>query len=192
MAGPASHEVTRLLRDWCRGDHAALDKLMPLVYDELRRLAHHYMARERGGHTLQTTALVNEAYIRLIDAGQVEWKDRAHFFAISANVMRRILVEIARSRGSRKRGGDVCKVELEDAIVPAAERDTDLVALDDALNALSVIDPREAKVVELRFFGGLSVEETAEVLGVSEKTVMREWNLAKVWLLRELKHSGKK
>jgi RNA polymerase sigma factor (TIGR02999 family) len=165
---------------------------MPLVYDELRRLAHHYMARERGGHTLQTTALVNEAYLRLIDAGQVEWKDRAHFFAISANVMRRILVEIARSRGSRKRGGDVTKVELEDAILPASERTTDLVALDDALKALSVIDPREAKVVELRFFGGLSVGETAEVLGVSEKTVMREWNLAKVWLLRELKRSEEK
>jgi len=192
MTGPASHEVTLLLREWCRGDHSALDKLMPLVYDELRRLAHHYMARERGGHTLQTTALVNEAYLRLIDAGQVEWKDRAHFFAISANVMRRILVEIARSRGSRKRGGDVTKVELEDAILPASERTTDLVALDDALKALSVIDPREAKVVELRFFGGLSVGETAEVLGVSEKTVMREWNLAKVWLLRELKRSEEK
>jgi RNA polymerase sigma factor (TIGR02999 family) len=191
MTGHAPHEVTLLLQDWCRGDRTALDKLMPLVYDELRRLAHRYMVREHVGHTLQTTALVNEAYLRLIDAGQVEWKDRAHFFAISANLMRRILVEFARSRGSRKRGGDVCKVELDEAFIPSPGRDTDLVALDDALNALAEIDSREAKVVELRFFGGLSVDETAEVLGISDKTVMREWNLAKVWLLQELKRSGK-
>ena len=191
MTGPAPHEVTLLLRNWRQGDHSALDKLIPVVYDELRRIAHHYMARERAGHTLQTTALVNEAYLRLIDADGVEWKDRAHFFAVSANVMRRVLVEIARSRGSRKRGGDACQVELEEAVIPPKSRDTDLVALDDALNALAAIDPREARVVELRFFGGLSVEETAEALGVSEKTVMREWSLAKIWLLRELKRSGK-
>ncbi len=183
-------EVTLLLRAWRAGDQEALDKLMPLVYGELHRLAHRYMLRERIGHTLQTTAVVNEAYLRLIDAQQVEWKDRAHFFAISANLMRRILVEFARSRGRNKRGGDARRVELDDAMVTSPQRGTDLVALDDALTALASTDERKAKVIELRFFGGLSVEETAEVLGVSPDTVMRDWRLAKVWLWREMKHGA--
>jgi RNA polymerase sigma-70 factor (ECF subfamily) len=163
-----------------------MDRLVPLVYAELHRLAHIYMAQEKSGHTLQTSALVNEAYIRLIDASRVEWKDRAHFFAISANVMRRILVEFARSRRSVRRGGDPEKVEFEEAIVSPRERNPDLVALDDALTALAEVDAREAKVVELRFFGGLSVEETAEVLKVSGRTVMRDWDHARLWLLKEL------
>ncbi len=161
---------------------------MPIVYDELHRLAHRYMTREQAGHTLQTTALVHEAYLRLIDANQVQWRDRAHFFAISANLMRRILVEFARSRRSGKRGGDGRRVTLDESAIFPDGRDTDLVALNDALNALAEVDPREAQVIELRFFGGLSVEETAEVLKVSTNTVMREWNHAKVWLLHELKH----
>ncbi len=185
-----SQELTTLLHAWRNGDQRALDKLVPLVYDELHRLAHRYMLRERAGHTLQTTAIVNEAYLRLIDAQQVEWKDRAHFFAISANLMRRILVEFARSRGRNKRGGDVRKVELDEALVGSPRRGTDLVALDDALTALATMDERKAKVIELRFFGGLSVEETAEVLNVSPDTVMRDWRLAKVWLWRELKHGA--
>jgi RNA polymerase sigma factor (TIGR02999 family) len=188
--GKSSQEVTSLLHAWRGGDQGALDKLMPLVYGELRKLAHRYMLRERAGHTLQTTAVVNEAYLRLIDARQVEWKDRAHFFAISANLMRRILVEFARSRGRNKRGGDVRKVELDEALAVSPPRGTDLVALDDALTALAAMDERKAKVIELRFFGGLSVEETAEVLNVSADTVMRDWKLAKVWLWREMKHGA--
>jgi RNA polymerase sigma factor (TIGR02999 family) len=179
-------EVTQLLKAWCRGEQSALDRLMPLVYAELHRLAHVYMVRERPGYTLQTSALVNEAFLRLIDARQVQWQDRAHFFAISANVMRRVLVEFARSRQSKRRGGDPVKLEFDEGLVSPAERGSDLVALDDALSALAEIDPREAKVVELRFFGGLSVEETAEVLKVSGRTVMREWDHAKLWLLKEL------
>jgi len=179
-------QITVLLKNWRRGDIGALDRLMPLVYDELRRRAHRYMVRERPGHTLQTTGLVNEAYLRLIDAGQVDWKDRAHFFAISANLMRRILVEAARARGSRKRGGEFQKVELNEAVIGSIGRTDDLAALDDALTALAKIDPREAKVVELRFFGGLSVADTAEALGVAERTVMRDWNHARVWLLQAL------
>ena len=169
-----------------RGDRAALEKLIPLVYDELHRLAHIYMVRERPGHTLQTSALVNEAYLRLIDANQVAWKDRTHFFAVSANVMRRILVQFARSRGSRKRGGNAVKVDFDEAFVPSPGRDAILIALDDALNALANIDPREAKVVELRFFGGLTVEESAEVLNISRDTVLRDWKMARLWLLREM------
>ncbi len=180
-------EVTRLLRAWRCGEQAALDRLVPLVHDELHLLAHRYMARERAGHTLQTTALLNEAYIRLVDAGRVEWQDRTHFFAISANLMRRILVDFARSRGYRKRGGNVVKVEFDDARVPSPSRGADLIALDDALNALAVFDPREARVVELRFFGGLSEDETAKVLRISSRTVKRDWALAKAWLRRELK-----
>jgi RNA polymerase sigma factor (TIGR02999 family) len=175
-----------LLRAWCSGEQSALDRLMPLVYAELHRLAHIYMVREKSGHTLQTSALVNEAFIRLIDASRIEWKDRAHFFAISANVMRRILVEFARSRRSARRGGNPERVELDEGIVSPRERGSDLVALDDALTALAEVDPREAKVVELRFFGGLSVKETGEVLKVSGRTVMRDWDHARLWLLREL------
>lgn len=188
LSKPAPQEVSLLLQAWCRGDESALEKLMPLVYSELHRLARRYMMRERIGHTLQTTALVNEAYLRLIDAKTVQWQNRAHFFAISAQLMRRILVDFARSRGYQKRGGDVRKVSLDEAAVLSPVPDADLVELDDALSALAAVDPRKAKVVELRFFGGLTPEETAEVLKVSPDTVFRDWRLAKVWLLRELKH----
>jgi len=180
------HQLTLLLRDWRGGNRAALDKLLPLVYNELHRIAHRYMQRERPGRTLQTTALVNEAYLRLIDAHQVDWKDRAHFLAISANLMRRILVELARSRGSRKRGGEVEKVEIDEACISEGGPGAELLALDDALGELAKVGPREAKIVELRMFAGLSVEETAEALGVSNKTVMREWDLAKIWLRHHL------
>jgi RNA polymerase sigma factor (TIGR02999 family) len=191
LSVPSSQDVTRLLKDWCQGDQAALDRLMPLVHDELHRLAHRYMARERVGHTLQTTALVNEAYLRLVDASQVEWQNRAHFFAISANLMRRILVDFARSRGYRKRGGNVHKVELDEGRIASPRQSADLVALDDALDALAAIDPRQAQVVEMRFFGGLGEEEAAEVLGVSSRTVKRDWAMAKAWLARELKRAEK-
>jgi RNA polymerase sigma-70 factor, ECF subfamily len=163
---------------------------MPLVYKELHRLAHIYMAQEKPGHTLITTALVNEAYLRLVELKRVQWQDRAHFFAVSARMMRRILVEFARARRSQKRGGETRQVELDEAMIPSINPDTDLIALDEALNALAAIDPREARVVELRFFGGLTVEETSEVMGISDKTVMRDWELAKVWLLHELKQRG--
>jgi len=181
-------EVTQLLHAWCRGDKEALDKLMPLVYDELHRLAHRYMLREKAGHVLQTTALVNEAYLQLIDASQVKWQDRAHFFAISANLMRQILVHFARARDSQKRGGNYCQVSLDEAAVFRPEPGADLIQLDEALAALAEIDPRKAKVVELRFFGGLSLEETAEVLKVSADPVWRDWDLAKAWLCREMGH----
>jgi RNA polymerase sigma factor (TIGR02999 family) len=180
------HQVTLLLKDWRRGDRAALEKLMPLVYAELRRRAHWYMLNEKPGQSLQTTGLVHEAYLRLIDAGRVDWRDRAHFFAISANLMRRVLVEAARARGARKRGGRLRKVEFDEAVMGSPGRSPDLAELDDALTALAEMDPREARVVELRFFGGLSVQETAEVLGVAERTVMRDWDHARVWLLRQL------
>jgi RNA polymerase sigma-70 factor, ECF subfamily len=183
---PSPEEVTRLLVAWSDGDQSAFDKLVPLVYEELRRLAHRYMGREHSGHTLQTTALVNEAYLRLIDAGNVRWQNRAHFFAISANLMRRILVDYARSRNYVKRGGEAYHVSLEEAAIFSEERAPDLVALDDALQSLAAFDPRKSRVVELRFFGGLSVEESAEVLNVSPDTVKRDWRLAKSWLLREL------
>ena len=188
MCGSPPQELSSLLRAWSNGDGSALDKLIPLVSDELHRLAHRYMARERAGHnTLQTTALVNEAYLRLIDADQVHWQDRAHFFAIAAKLMRRILVDFARTRGYQKRGGNVRKVTLDEALVVSPEPDEELVRLDDALNALAEFDARKARVVELRYFGGLSVEETAEVLKVASITVMRDWNMAKLWLLKELR-----
>jgi RNA polymerase sigma-70 factor (ECF subfamily) len=188
--GQRSQEVTLLLHAWRGGDQGALAKLMPLVYAELHRLAHRYVLREHAGHNLQATAVVNEAYLRLIDAQQVEWKDRAHFFAMSAHVMRRILVEFARGRGRNKRGGDVRKVELDEVFAASPQQATDLVALDDSLTALAAMDERKAKVIELRFFGGLSVEETAEVLNVSADTVMRDWKLAKIWLWREMKQGA--
>jgi len=188
---PSTHDVTGLLQAWSEGDHAALDNLMPLVYGELHRLAHMYLARERPGQTLQTSALVNEAYLRLIDASRVDWRDRAHFFAVSAKIMRQVLMQYARLRHARKRGGSAVRVEFNEAFVPSPERDADLIALDDALNGLAKADPREAQVVELRFFGGLSEEETAHVLGISDRTVRREWDHAKVWLLHELKHGAR-
>jgi RNA polymerase sigma factor (TIGR02999 family) len=186
MTESSTHEITQLLRAWTQGREGASDKLMPLVYAELHRLAKAYMSRERSDHTLQTTALVHEAYLRLVDASQVEWQDRAHFFAMGAQVMRRILVDWARSRRSLKRGGDWRMVQLDEALVASPESDIDLVALDDALQKLNDMDPRKGKMVELRFFGGLSVEETASVLKVSVDTVMRDWKLAKGWLRREL------
>jgi RNA polymerase sigma-70 factor, ECF subfamily len=190
MTGRAPSEVTALLQAWRQGDQDALGKIIPLVYDELHRLAHICMMGEHPEHILQTSALVNEAYLHLVEADQVEWKDRAHFLAISANVMRRVLVQFARSRAARKRGGGALKVVLDEAAVPAAGRGADLGALDDALDALGKIDPREAKVVELRFFGGLSEKEVADVLGVSDRTVRQDWNHAKAWLLGELKRGA--
>jgi RNA polymerase sigma factor (TIGR02999 family) len=175
-----------MLLAWSQGDRSALDQLIPLVYDELRRLAEHYLGQERRGHMLQTTALVNEAYLRLIDASQVRWQNRAHFFAVSAQLMRRVLVDFARSHHQLKRGGDAHRVSLDEALMMSEERGADLVALDDALSALSALDGRQSQVVELRFFGGLSVEETAEVLKISPTTVRRDWTLARAWLHREL------
>jgi RNA polymerase sigma factor (TIGR02999 family) len=190
-AGPPSRDrsrvhVTDLLLAWGSGDRSALDELMPLVHQELRRLARVQMRGERDNHTLQTTALVNEAFMRLIDLRRIQWQDRAHFMALSARLMRRVLVDHARSRNSQKRGGGAAPVALDDALVPSPERGADLVALDDALENLARVDPRKSQVVELRFFGGLSVEETAEALSVSPETVMRDWRLAKSWLLREI------
>lgn len=186
MGGPPSQKVTQLLVAWSQGEQAALEKLIPLVYAELRRIAHRYMHREHPGHTLQTTALVNEAYLRLIDASQVRWQDRAHFFAVSARLMRRILVDFARSRRYLKRGGGARNISFDEALFVSPERGQDLVALDDAMNVLATSDPRKARVVELRFFVGLSVEETAEVLKVSPDTILRDWRLAKAWLSREM------
>jgi len=180
-------DVSGLLRAWRSGDDVALDKLMPRVYDELRRLAHLYMPRERPGHTLQTTALVNEAFIRLVDAREVDWRDRAHFFAISSNLMRRILVDIARKRAFQKRGASAKNISFDENLAVPPPPGTDLGRLDDALGALSEFDPRKARVVEMRFFGGLTIEETAEVMKVSPDTVKRDWRLAKVWLLKELR-----
>jgi len=188
MASPAPHEVTQLLRAWSEGQQEALEKLAPLVYDELHRLARHHMSRERPDHILQTSALVNEAYLRLVDASQVNWQNRAHFFAISAGLMRRILVDFARAHQRHKRGAGVPALSLDEELDVSEER-LDLAALDDALEALAALDPRKSCVVELRFFLGLSVEEAAEVLKVSPETVKRDWKLAKVWLLREM--SGK-
>jgi RNA polymerase sigma-70 factor, ECF subfamily len=182
---PPCGEVSGLLRAWSEGDRSALDKLTAIVYDELHRLAQRYMKGERPGHSLQTTALVNEAYTRLVDYKGMQWQNRAHFFAVSAQLMRRILVEHAR-RHNLKRGGGVEHVSLEETAVLGGDRPADLVALDDALEALARFDPRKVQVVEMRFFGGLSVEETAEVLKVSPVTVMRDWSTARAWLYREL------
>ena len=180
-------EITQLLVAWGDGDQSALNELAPLVHAELRRLAHHYMDRERPGHILQTSALINEAYIRLIDWKNVRWQNRAHFFAVAAQFMRRTLVDFARERQYLKRGGgDALQVTLGEAAAFTVRRDADLVALDEALIGLAEVDRRKAQVVEMRFFGGMSVEEVAEVLSVSKETVMRDWRLAKVWLLKEL------
>jgi len=191
MSGSTQHEITQLLRAWSDGQQGAPERLMPLVYEELRRLAHSYMVRERPDHTLQTTAVVHEAYLRLVDLSVANFQDRAHFFGMCALLMRRILVDSARSRATFKRGGDWRPVQLEDALVVSPGSEIDLVGLDDALKSLEVVDPRKSRVVELRFFGGLSVEETAAVLKVSAETVMRDWKLAKNWLRRELGGGGK-
>jgi len=191
-----SAEITRLLKAWGRGDSAALDRLTPLVYERLRRMARGYMRNERPGHTLQATALVNKAFLRLVETRNLDWTDRAHFFAMCARVMRRILVDAARSRAATKRGGQVDRAEHSTAInldrlpSPASEISAQVCALDDALNMLAQIGPRQAQVIELRFFGGLTVEETAHVLQVSPQTVMQEWRLARAWLARELSQSS--
>ena len=191
MRTPSTEQVTGILLAWGQGDEAALDKLMPLAYGELKRLAPHYLKGERVGHVLQTTDLVNEAYLRLIDSRRVQWQNRAHFFAIAAQLMRRVLVDAARKRNFQKRGGGALQVSLNEALPLGNQRGPDLVALDDALQTLAEFDPRKSKVVELRFFGGLSVKETAEVLQVSQDTVMRDWSLARAWLLNELGHEPK-
>jgi RNA polymerase sigma factor (TIGR02999 family) len=190
MGETPSQDVTRLLLAWRQGKPDALDELIPIVYGELRRQAHRYLQHEQKGHSLQTTALINETYLRLVDCDKVSWKSRAHFFAITSKMMRHILVDYARSRRSQKRGGDMEKTALDQALTFSIARDSDLVALDDALNELALRDERRSRVVELRFFGGLSIEETAEVLVVSPDTVVRDWRLAKVWLARKVKKSA--
>ena len=186
MGTASAREVTQLLLAWRQGDEEALEQLVPVVHHELRRLAHRYMAGQRPGHSLQTTALVNEAYLRLVGFGQVRWQDRAHFLGVSAQLMRRILVDSARSRGSLKRGGGGQKVTFDEGLVVSLEREEDFIRLDDALRELAEFDERKSQVVELRFFGGLGVKETAEVLQVSAGTVMRDWKLTKLWLLQKL------
>lgn len=185
-AGLTKAGVTQLLKAWGQGDEGALAQLAPLVENELHRLAHKYMRQESPGRTLQTTALVNEVYVRLIDSQQVTWQNRAHFFAVSARMMRRILTDFARARGYQKRSAGAIQVSWDEALAVSPQPDADVVALDDALNQLTLLDPRKAQVVELRFFGGLNVEETAEVLEVSQQTVLRDWKFAKSWLLRAL------
>lgn len=182
----SEQDITQLLQSWNLGDSKALTELVPLVYRELHRLAHSYMIRERADHTLETTALINEAYLRLSDLNQMEWQDRDHFYAVSARLMRRILVDSARARRAGKRGGDVERIPLNDDLVGKAKGDIDLLALDQALEALSKLDERKSAVVELRFFGGLSVRKTAEVLKISTATAMRDWEFAKAWILQEL------
>ena len=186
---PVPEDVTKLLVAWGNGDEAARDELIPLVYRELHRLAHHYMNRERPDHTLQTSALVNEAFVRLIDQKEVHWQNRAHFFGIAAQMMRRILVDYARSRHYAKRGGNPRRVSWNDALIVTEERTAEVLALDSALEGLAGFDPRKSQIVELRFFGGLSIDETAEALNVSPGTVMRDWTLAKAWLSRAISES---
>lgn len=188
--GDGSSQVTRLLQLWSDGDKLALEELAPIVFQELHRLAHRYMSGEKRGHLLQTTALINEAYIRLTGLEQMDWQNRAHFYAVAAQMMRRILVDFARSQKSLKRGGDARRVAIEDIPLASEDPDLNLVVLDDALQRLASVDERKCKVVELRFFGGLSVIETAQVLDVSPDTVMRDWRLSKVWLRREMSVSG--
>jgi len=184
---PPSGQITQLLESWNQGDQDAIEKLMPIVYEELHRLARRYMSDERADHTLQTSALVNEAYLRLVDSTQANWEGRSHFFGVCAQVMRRILVDWARSRRALKRGGETAPLRFDDALAVAQDSNADLVAIDEALDALAAVDPRKSRVVEMKFFGGLSVKEIAEVLSVSEETVHRDWRLAKSWLRRELK-----
>jgi RNA polymerase sigma-70 factor, ECF subfamily len=187
MILPESVEVTGLLKAWSAGDQAALDRLVPLVYAELHRMARRQMRNEWAGNTLQTTALVNQAYLRLVDVKNAVWTDRVHFFAVSAQIMRRILVDVARSRISARRGGPAPRLNLDEDVDASPQRSRELIALDDSLNALAQIDPRKARVIELRFFAGLSVEETAGVLKISPQSVMRDWKLAKAWLQREMR-----
>ena len=189
MSDAPGNEVTQLLIDWSGGNQAALDKLIPLVEAELHRLAHHYMNRERAGHTLQTTGLVNEAYLRLVGQKQVSWQNRAHFFGIAARLMRQILVDYARRRNYAKRGGDAVPVSLDEAVVMAQENPVEIIDLDQALNQLARLSPEQSRIVELKFFGGLTIEETAEVMKLSVDKVKRDWSMAKTWLYHELKAS---
>jgi RNA polymerase sigma factor (TIGR02999 family) len=186
MELPAAQQLTQLLQAWSEGHEDALEQLMPVVYDDLHRLARRYMSDERPGHTLQPTALVNEAYMRLLDSSHPSWQSRAHFFAVCGRIMRRILVDWARSRQALKRGSNVQPLELEEAVAITGRPGADLVAIDDALQALAAVDLRKSQIVELRFFGGLSAKETAEVLHISEETVLRDWKLSKSWLRREM------
>ena len=185
-----SNEITELLIAWSGGDKKALDELMHIVYDELHRLAHHHLAKERQDHTLQTTALVNEAYMKLVDQKRVKWQNRSHFFALSSQLMRRILVDYARSRQYAKRGGGVSALPLNEALIVTPERAAEMIALDDALTELAKHDERKARIVELRFFAGMNIDETSELLGVSPGTVMKDWTLAKAWLQREMDRSS--
>ena len=191
MEALSGDEVTLLLKSWCEGDESALNKVIPLVYDELRRIAHYHIGREREGHTLQSNALVNEAYLRLIGYKQAQWHNRSHFFSCAAQLMRRILVDHARGRCRIKRGGNIRKVTFDPSLSIASDVDANLAMLDDAMSLLEEVDARKAKVVELRFFGGFSVEETAGALGISVRTVMNDWKFAKAWLLRELDRTGR-
>lgn|SRR5512143_2997946 len=186
MTSSSPKGVTELLVDWSKGDQKALDELIPLVYGELRRLASRYLRRERPDHTLQTTALVHEAYLRLVDQRDGNWRNRAQFFGVAAQLMRRILVDYARSHGASKRGGDYRRIPFDDVIISAEEKDASLLAVDEALNVLALIDPQQSRVIELRIFGGLTVEEVAESLGISPRTVKREWSVAKAWLHRQI------
>lgn len=187
---PPQHEITQLLAEWREGNQSALDDLYPLVYDELHRLARRYMSRERKGHTLQTTALINEAYVRLVDQKNVPWANRSHFFAISAQIMRRILIDHARRHQYAKRGGGARQVSLEEAATVVPDQSEELLRLDEALKSLAEMDPRRSQVVELRYFGGLNNEEIAGVLHISENTVTRDWNMARAWLYQQLTGSG--
>lgn len=186
MTRPSANDISQLLRAWSEGDESALDTLVPLVYDELHRLAHYYMRRENPGHLLQTTAVIHEAFLRLVRSRPADLQDRSQFFAVCSRLMRQILVDFARGRQSRKRAGETVRLESNELKQPAAKQEVDLVALDDTLTSLSRVAPRKAKVVELRFFGGLSVEETAQVLQVSPETVTRDWRIARAWLLKEM------
>jgi len=190
MAQPSSHEMTQLLRAWNAGDKQALEQLMPLMYEELHRLAARCVAGEQEGHVLQTTALVHEVYIRLVAVGNVGWRDRAHFFALCARLMRRILIDLARSWHDQKRGGYAAHIHLEEALTVSIETAPDILAVDDALQSLAAVDSRKSRIVKLRFFGGLTVEETADVLEISPETILRDWRLAKAWLMRELSRGG--
>ena len=186
MSGEAQHEVTQILNDWSGGDPKAQERLMPFVYDELRRLARSFLAKERDDHTLQPTALVHEAYVRLVDQTRVNWQNRAHFYGIASSMMRRVLIDHARSHAAEKRGGGAIRLSIDDVQAPLEQRAADFVALDEALKRLSQFDERKSKVVEMRFFGGLNDEEIAEVLGVTTRTVLRDWKKARLWLYREL------
>ena len=187
MADGAAQDVTQLLKQWRQGDRDALERLMPLVYEELRRIAGHYLKGERQGHTLESTALVHEAFLRLIGQRNVQWQNRAHFFGIASQMMRRILVDHARKRQAAKRDGALVRLSVAERLVPAAEREPELLALDQAIDALAALDPDQSRLVELRYFGGLTIEETAEVMGISPATVKREWATARLWLKREIR-----